>query len=204
MTALLDCAIGISDDGITKLPTVADLSMKDSHWQGGVVARGVHGDWSEASHEIDVMFSSGQRRLRDYSRRFTGCFDGFQYYVIFICRRSLFIRIYPLRDKSAVTIITEALEPLRVFVATVHPGTYLQSLYGDSDSAVSQWGHGEHQDTLPLRTHNANLANPILVALKSRLLFFFRAGERSARNFFFRGGSRGGLCGGLFLDGTFP
>ena len=100
------------------------------------------------------------RWLWDYSRRFTGCFDGFQYYVIFICRRSLFIRIYPVRDKSAATFITEALEPLRVFVATRHPGTYLQSIHGDSDSAVSQWGHGEHQDTLPLRTYNAKSTLP--------------------------------------------
>jgi hypothetical protein len=160
MKALLECAVGVSDEGITKLQTVAELRTKDSHWQGGATARPVPGERSAASREIDLTYTSGQRWLWDYSRRFVGCFGGFQYYVIFICRRSLFIRIYPVRDKSVATFITEALEPLRVFVATTHPGTFLQSIHGDSDSAVSQWGHGEHQDTLPLRAYNANLALP--------------------------------------------
>ena len=82
----------------------------------------MHGARSEASHEIDLTFSSGQRWFWDYSRRFTGCFDGFQYYEIFICRRSLFIRSFPMRDKSAAAFITEALEPLRVFRCHDAPG----------------------------------------------------------------------------------
>ena len=53
-----------------------------------------------------------------------------------------------MRDKSAAVFITEALEPLRVLVAAKHPGSFFQLIHEDSDYAVSQWGHGEHQDTL--------------------------------------------------------
>jgi len=60
----------ISDDGITKSPTVDELRMKHLNWQGGAVARGALRNRSEASHEIDLSFSSGQRWFWDYSRGF--------------------------------------------------------------------------------------------------------------------------------------
>ena len=137
LKTLVECTVGISDAGLDKLHTLRDL---DSHYLVAMEARRVPGAKSAFSKLVDTSYLSGQRWLWDVSPAFSDGFDGFVYYIIFICRVSLFIRIYPVRDKSAQTFITCALEPLRVFVQTVLPDTRLLSIHGDSDAAVSQWG----------------------------------------------------------------
>ena len=145
MTArLLDCAVGVSDDGFSYHVTHGGRAWhqgtgSEGPWRGMCMALDRRQVKISRSHVLGLLWPAC---FWDYSRGFTGCFDGFQYKVI--CRRSHFIRIYPVREKSAATFITEALEPLSVFVTTMHPGTFLQSIHGDSDSAVLQWGHGEH------------------------------------------------------------
>ena len=126
-------------------------------------ARKVRGKRPASCFAKDQRYLSGERWLWDYSPPIEDGFDGFTYFVIFVCRRSFFIRIYPVRDKSAQTFITAALEPLRVFVRTSLPDTRLLSIWGDSDSAVSQWGHGEDQDTRAIKAYNSTLADPILI-----------------------------------------
>ena len=162
LQALMDCTVGIRDEGIGNMPTLA--SLRDGpYWQGSAEAKRVPGARSKLSMEFDTTYRSAERWLWDISPAFPDGFDGFIYYIIFVCRVSLFIRIYPVRDKSAQTFITCALERLRVFVQTTHPDTHLLSIHGDSDAAVSQWGHGEDQDTRAIKAYNENLAHPILI-----------------------------------------
>jgi hypothetical protein len=158
----MGCTVGIRDEVIGNMPTLA--SLRDGpYWQGSAEAKRVPGARSKLSMEFDTTYRSAERWLWDISPAFPDGFDGFIYYIIFVCRVSLFIRIYPVRDKSAQTFITCALERLRVFVQTTHPDTHLLSIHGDSDAAVSQWGHGEDQDTRAIKAYNENLAHPILI-----------------------------------------
>lgn len=133
-------------------------------------ARKVRDKRPESCFTKDQRYSSGERWLWDYSPPIEEGVRRLHSFVIFVCRRSFFIRIYPVWDKSAQTFITTALEPLRVFVRTSLPDTRtslpdtrLLSIWGDSDSAVSQWGHGEDQDTRAIKAYNAILAHPILI-----------------------------------------
>jgi len=114
--------------------------------------------WSLTPRLARPRAGSGTSRLL-----FPDGFDGFIYYIIFACRVSLFICIYPVRDKCAQTFITCALERLCVFVQTTHPDMHLLSIHGDSDAAVSRLGHGEDQDTLAIKAYNENFAHPILI-----------------------------------------
>ena len=101
-------------------------------------ARKVRGKRPEDSFKKDQRCLSEQHWWWDYSPLIEDAFDGFTCFVFFVCRQSFFVRIFPVRGKSAQTFITAALEPLRGFVRTSLPDTRLLSIWGDSDSAVSQ------------------------------------------------------------------
>jgi len=139
VAALQTCAIGILDKVLSDKDPIRD----EYYWISSAEARKVRGKRPDDSFKKDQRYLSGQRWWWDYSPLIEDAFDGFTYFVIFACRRSFFVRIFPVRDKSAKTFVTAALEPLRVFVRTSLPDTRLLSIGGgDSDSAVSQWGHG--------------------------------------------------------------
>ena len=50
-----------------------------------------------------------------------------------------------------------------MFVRTSRPGVRLLSIHGDSDTALSQSGHGADQDNSHLKAYNSRLADPIKV-----------------------------------------
>ena len=78
-------------------------------------------------------------------------------------------------------MIEYAIEPLRVFVRTTRPNVRLLSIHGDADLAVSQWGHGEHQDNAEVRAYNAHLADPILIRRSPANMHSMNACESKAR-----------------------
>ncbi len=129
VAALQKCAIGIIDKSLSDTNPIRD----EYYWMSSAEARKVRGMRPASCFAKDQRYLSGERWLWDYSPPIEDGFDGFTYFVIFVCRRSFFIRIYPVRDKSAQTFITAALEPLRVFVRTSLPDTSLLSIWGDSD-----------------------------------------------------------------------
>ena len=90
LKAFMECTVGISDAGLDKMQTLRDL---DSHYLAAMEARWVPGTKSAFSKLVDMSFISGQRWLWDFSPAFSDGFDGFVYYVTFMCRVSLFIRI---------------------------------------------------------------------------------------------------------------
>jgi hypothetical protein len=96
LKALMECTVGISGAGLDKMQTLRDL---DSHYLAAMEARRVPGTKSAFGKLVDTSFLLAQRWLWDISPAFPDGFDGYVYYIIFMCRVSLFIRIYPMRDK---------------------------------------------------------------------------------------------------------
>ena len=156
--ALQRCAAGLKCG-----PVPSEVGRDDDFFKSMSEQRRVPRKRPEEAYARDLTFRSGERWLWDISVAFECAFDGVRYLVIFVCRRSGLVRIYPVKDKSAKTVIEFAIEPLRVFVRTTRPDVRLLSIHGDADSAVSQWGHGEHQDNAEVRAYNAQLADPILI-----------------------------------------
>jgi hypothetical protein len=156
--ALQRCAAGIKGE-----PVPSEVGRDDAFFKSMSEQRRVPRKRPEEAYARDLTFRSGERWLWDISAAFECAFDSVRYLVIFVCRRSGLVRIYPVKDKSARTVIEHAIEPLRVFVRMTRPDVRLLSIHGDADSAVSQWGHGEHQDNAEVRAYNAQLADPILI-----------------------------------------
>ena len=146
--ALQRCAAGLKGG-----PVPSEVGRDDDFFKSMSEQRRVPRKCPEEAYARDLTFRSGERWLWDISVAFECAFDGVRYLVIFVCRRSGLVRIYPVKDKSAKTVIEFAIEPLRVFKGTTRPNVRLLSIHGDADSAVSQWGHGKHQ-------HNAEAGRP--------------------------------------------
>jgi len=87
--------------------------------------------------ELDTTYRSAERWLWTSRIAFPDGFESFIYYIIIVCRVSLFIRIYPVRDKSAQTLITCALERMRVSVQMTHPDTHLLSIHVPSPNKAT-------------------------------------------------------------------
>jgi hypothetical protein len=157
----------------------------DDYYLGASTARRVPSKRSPESLARDLTFGPGERWLWDLTPLFEGAFDGYRYVVIFVCRRTLFVRLYALRDKSAASFIANALEPLRVFVQTTLPGTRLLSIHGDSDTCLSQSGHGADQDNSYLKAYNSRLADPILVVRSPADVHAMNGCEPQAKRLYF-------------------
>jgi hypothetical protein len=180
LAALQKCAIGL-------IAGPAATLRREDYFRGGMSARPVPGHRTVESQARDMAFRPGERFSFDVSPRFEGAFDGFHYFVLFVCRRSTFVRVYPIPDKSAQSFINLALEPLRVFVRTMLPGVRLLSIHGDCDTSLSQSGHGADQDNSYLKAYNAGLADPILVQRSPADVHSMNGCEPQAKRLYYLG-----------------
>jgi hypothetical protein len=105
VAALRECAVGL---GGGVFP--ANGGRDDAYWQGGATQSKVPGARSDEARVNDKQYRPGKRWWWDFSARIEGAFGVYCNLVIFVCRRSHYMRLYPVRDKSARTFLTCALE----------------------------------------------------------------------------------------------
>ena len=134
--ALQRCAAGLKGG-----PVPSEVGRDDDFFKSMSEQRRVPRKRPEEAYARDLTFRSGERWLWDISVAFECAFDGVRYLVIFVCRQSGLVRIYPVKDKSAKTVIEFAIEPVRVFVRTTRPDV--------------------RQDNAEERAYNAQLADSL-------------------------------------------